>query len=122
VPPEAGAIAYANDLEALAGHPSRIDVVHLGLGEDGHTASLVPGDAVLESDGDVAVTDEYKGTRRMTLTLDTLDRARCRIWLVTGRSKRDVVSQFLARDPTLVASRVNADATVVVLDKDAAGE
>jgi 6-phosphogluconolactonase len=121
MPPEAGAMAYAKDLEAIAGHPSRIDIVHLGLGDDGHTASLVPSDAALESTADVAVTGEYQGTRRMTLTLATLNRARCRIWLVTGRSKRDVVRQFLARDPTLVASRLNTDATIVVLDKDSAG-
>ncbi len=100
------AVAYAARLEAAAGRPAMLDVVHLGLGEDGHTASLVPGDPVLDADADVAATESYQGTRRLTLTLPCLARARHRVWLVTGGAKGDVLSRFLNGDPELPASRL----------------
>jgi 6-phosphogluconolactonase len=120
-PVEAGAAQYCRELAAVAGEPPRIDVVHLGLGEDGHTASLVPGDPALAADLDVALSGPYQGTRRMTLTLPVIDRARTRIWLVTGDAKRDVVRRLLAAEPQLVASRVSREAAVAVLDRAAAG-
>jgi 6-phosphogluconolactonase len=120
-PVEAGAAQYCRELAAVAGEPPRIDVVHLGLGEDGHTASLVPGDPALAADLDVALSGPYQGTRRMTLTLPVIDRARTRIWLVTGDAKRDVVQRLLAAEPQLVASRVSREAAVAVLDRAAAG-
>ena len=82
---DAAARSYQGILEAIGGAPLRFDIVQLGLGVDGHTASLVPGDPVLDSvERDVAVSGEYQGTRRMTLTLAALSRARQRLWLVTG--------------------------------------
>jgi 6-phosphogluconolactonase len=121
VPVESGAAQYCRDLASVAGEPPRLDVVHLGLGADGHTASLVPGDAALDAEADVAISGLYQGTRRMTLTLPIIDRARQVVWLVTGAAKRDVVQRFLAADPHLNASRVRRDAAVLVLDRAAAG-
>ncbi len=118
----AGAAEYCRVLKAIAGDPPRIDVVHLGLGADGHTASLVFDDAALDAHSDVAISGLYQGTQRITLTLHAIDRARCRLWLVTGGAKRDIVRRFLAHDPGLVASRVSREAGIVVLDKDSGGE
>ena len=71
-----------------AGAPPVLDLIHLGLGTDGYTASLVPGDAALSAArADVALTGFYKGTRRMTMTLETINRARCILWVVVGRDK-----------------------------------
>src|SRR6478672_637219 len=85
---EAGARQYAGVLAEIAGSPPVFDLVHLGLGPDGHTASLVPGDPVLEvTDGDVAITGLYQGRRRMTLTYPVLNRSRRILWLVTGSEK-----------------------------------
>jgi len=120
-PLQAGAEQYYTELCAYAGTPPRIDVVHLGVGEDGHTASLVAHDAALEADGDVAITAPYAGVHRMTLTLRALERAKFRVWLITGASKRRIVRRFLDGDPTIVASRVRREADVIVLDSDAAG-
>ncbi len=80
---------YVAALEYAAGLPACFDLVHLGVGDDGHTASLVPGDPVLDVvDRDVAITGTYRGHRRMTLTFPVLDRARRALWLVAGASKR----------------------------------
>lgn len=113
----AGAERYARLLRGLAGSPPAIDLVELGLGEDGHTASLFPGDAVLgASDADVAVTAEHAGHRRMTLTLATLNGARSVLWVVTGAEKREVLGRLLRGDPTLVASRIRRDSARVFAD------
>src|SRR5207247_2092112 len=83
-----------------AGLPEALDLVHLGLGPDGHTASLVPGDAVLDvDDRRVALTaGEYQGRRRMTLTYPALAAARQVLWLITGEAKRDPLARLLAGD------------------------
>lgn len=115
----------ADDLyTAAAGYeyslPDRFDLIHLGLGPDGHTASLVPGDGVLEvSDRAVALTDgEYQGTRRMTLTYPPLNRARKILFLVTGEEKRDALSRLLAGDRTIPAGRVENPDMLTVTDLD----
>ena len=116
------------DLEAAAhdyenGLPERLDLVDLGLGPEGHTASLVAGDPVVEvSDRRVALTGgEYQGHRRMTLTYPALNDARQILWLVTGAEKREPLAKLLAGDPSIPAGRVRNEQTIVVADEAAAG-
>lgn len=117
---EAAAANYQRLLEQHGGHPMRIDLVQLGLGTDGHTASLVPGDPVLElRDRDVALSGEYQGLRRMTLTLPALDRARQRLWLVTGPGKAERLRDLLTGTGDAPAVRIARGDTVVVADDDA---
>lgn len=113
---EAAAAMYAADL------PPALDLVHLGLGPDGHTASLVPGDPVLDvRDRDVAVTGEYQGRRRMTLTYPALDRARKVLWLVTGPDKVEALRRLLAEDTSIPAGRVSSARALILADQAAAG-
>jgi 6-phosphogluconolactonase len=106
---DAAARAYAATLQRVAGTPAVLDLVHLGLGADGHTASLVPGDAALQvTDADVALSSLYQGHRRMTLTYPVLDRARCVLWLATGAEKRAMVTRLRAGDAGIPAGRVRA--------------
>ena len=120
---EAAASRYAADITGLAGSPAIMDLVHLGLGDDGHTASLVPGDPVLRvADRDVAVSAEYRGYRRMTLTFPMIDRARERLWLVTGAGKAPMLARLCAGDQTIPAGRVSAENANVFVDQAAASE
>ncbi len=109
---EAAAASYAKDLGP------KLDLVHLGLGPDGHTASLVPGDPVLDvTDRAVAITaNPYQDRRRMTLTYPALAAARKVLWLVTGDEKRDALAKLVAGDPSIPAGRVEARDSVLVTD------
>jgi len=113
------------DLEgAAAGYgailPDRFDLIHLGLGPDGHTASLVPGDPVLDvTDRLVAVTSGYQGHRRMTLTYPALARADQLLWLVTGSDKKAPLAQLLAGDRSIPAGRVEAARSLILADQSA---
>jgi 6-phosphogluconolactonase len=119
--PVAAARRYGEELRAVTGVPLVCDLVHLGLGADGHTASLVPDDPVLKvQDKDVAVTTgAYQGHRRMTLTLPTLSRARCVVWLVTGASKAAMLERLLRGDRGIPAGRIARGRAVVFADRAA---
>lgn len=120
---DAAAARYDDTLTSVAGSPPVLDLVHLGLGGDGHTASLVPGDPVLDvGDRDVAVTGPYQGRRRMTLTYPALDRARQVLWLVTGGDKAAMLARLCDGDRTIPAGRVGASQAVVFADRGAAAE
>jgi 6-phosphogluconolactonase/glucosamine-6-phosphate isomerase/deaminase len=118
----------SRDLELSAAEyevhvPERLDLVHLGLGPDGHTASLVPGDSVLDvEDRRVAMTDgAYQGHRRMTLTYPALREARKILWLALGEGARQPVARLLAGDKSIPAGRVENDDMVLVADEAAGG-
>jgi 6-phosphogluconolactonase len=118
---EAAAAQYAQTLKAIAGSPPVLDLVHLGLGPDGHTASLVPGDAVLNvNDIDVAITGIYQGRRRMTLTYPIINRSRRILWLVTGKEKAGMLARLQVGDASIPAGRVQADNALILADRGAA--
>jgi 6-phosphogluconolactonase len=118
---EAAAAQYAGTLREIAGSPPIIDLVHLGLGPDGHTASLVPGDPVLDvTSADVALSGPYQGRRRMTLTYPILNRARRILWVVTGCEKAGMVDRLLDGDPSIPAGRVRRDRALLLADYGAA--
>jgi 6-phosphogluconolactonase len=118
---DAAAARYARELAANSGAPPVLDLVHLGLGPDGHTAALVPADRVLDATGEVALTAPYMGHRRMTLTFPVLDRARRVLWLVTGAEKLPMLARLRAADRTIPAGRVNGAHALILADRAAAG-
>jgi 6-phosphogluconolactonase len=116
------------DLDAAADRyaaslPAAFELVQLGMGDDGHTASLVAGDPVFDvADRDVAVTGEYRGLRRMTVTYPVLDRAGLALWMITGRDKAPMVPRMLAGDRSIPAGRVATAEQLVLVDAAAAAE
>jgi 6-phosphogluconolactonase len=119
---EAASRQYGLTLREIAGSPAVLDLAHLGLGPDGHTASLVPGDPVLEvTDADVALTGLYQGRRRMTLTYPMLNRSRRIVWLATGREKAEMLARLYEGDDSIPAGRIRRDQALVLADPEAAG-
>jgi 6-phosphogluconolactonase len=120
---ERAARAYSAELGVIAGEPPVLDLIHLGLGPDGHTASLVPGDPALNvTDSDVTLAGPYQGRLRMTLTFPVIDRARRVLWVVTGADKSTMLGRLLDGDRTIPAGRVRSDRALVLADRAALGE
>jgi 6-phosphogluconolactonase len=120
---EDAAMRYALTLQKIGGTPPVLDLVHLGLGPDGHTASLVPGDPVVDvTNSDVATTGIYQGRRRMTLTYSILNRSRRLLWLVTGSEKAEMLRRLRTGDQSIPAGRVCQDQALVLTDRAAAGQ
>ena len=118
---QAAVARYAASLQEVAGSPPVLDLVHLGLGPDGHTASLVPGDRVLEvTEADVALTGVYQGRRRMTLTYPMINRSRRILWLVTGSEKVEMLGRLRKGDASIPAGRIRQDQAIVFADQAAA--
>jgi 6-phosphogluconolactonase len=119
----AAAMRYSATLREVAGTPPVLDLAHLGLGTDGHTASLVPGDPVLNvNDIDVAVTGIYQKRQRMTLTFPMLNRSRRILWLVTGSEKAGMLVRLCDGDVTIPAGRILRDHALVIADRAAAAQ
>jgi 6-phosphogluconolactonase len=117
----AAADQYASTLRKILDSPPVLDLAHLGLGPDGHTASLVPGDAALDAtDQDVALTALYAGRRRMTLTFPALNRARRVLWVVTGNEKVQMLRRLLDGDASIPAGRVHRERALLLADRAAA--
>lgn len=111
--PDAAASRYAGTLRRILGRHGVLDLVHLGLGADGHTASLLPGDPALGSATDVIVSRSYHGARRLCLSLRVISAARQRLWLVTGTGKDRALQGLLDGDTALPAGRVNSRNSVL---------
>ena len=120
---DAAAKEYSSTLRRIAGSPPVLDLVHLGLGPDGHTASLVPGDPVVNvNDTDVAMTGIYQGRRRMTLTYPTINRSRQILWVVTGKEKVRALDRLLDGDESIPAGRIRREGARIIADRAAQGE
>ena len=113
---------YTATLESLCGSPAQIDLVHLGLGGDGHTASLIPGDPVCNvHDAEVALTGIYQNRRRMTLTYPIINRSRRILWVVTGAEKKPMVPRVISGDPTIPGGPIAQQNAILLADSEATG-
>jgi len=106
--------SYASQLKTAAGNPLHLDIIHLGLGNDGHTASLPPGDDVLNSNRLVDICADFNGYRRITLTYPVLNQARSIVWLVTGIDKKSMLERLLIGDTKIPAGMINQERAILV--------
>jgi 6-phosphogluconolactonase len=121
--PERACLDYSGLLNSLCGAPPVLDLVHLGLGPDGHTASLIPGDSVCQVlDSEISMTGVYQNRRRMTLTYPVINRARAILWVVTGGEKAPMVPRLLAGDPEIPAGPIAQQNATLLLDAPAAAK
>ena len=119
--PAEGAKEYEQTLQEFCGNPPVLDMAHLGLGPDGHTASLIPGDPVLGVvDRDVALTGVYQDRNRMTLTYPMINRSRKILWLATGAAKVPMIVRLKAADPTIPGGRISQEQALLLTDTAAA--
>jgi len=119
---DAAARRYERTLVNALGFPPVLDLVHLGIGADGHTASLIPGAASLASasPSEVMVSDIYQGSRRMTLTYPILNRARMILWLIIGEDKAPMLPRLIAGDTSIPAGCIEQDRAILIADRSAA--
>lgn len=112
---------YADHIRRIT-ETGKLDLVHLGIGTDGHTASLIPGDSVLEThDREVALTDNpYQGRKRMTLTYPIINRAEKILWVVTGEEKAEMLSRLLHQDQTIPAGKIAQQQAILLTEESAA--
>ncbi len=111
---------YEEQMDEVTGTPVVFDLIQLGMGSDGHTASLIPDDPILDvDDRDVAMSEEYQGRIRMSLTWPVLDRAKELLWVIGGESKRPAVQLFLDNDPRIPATLPTQARATVLLDEAA---
>jgi len=119
--PASAAQRYGETMDRLAGTPVVFDLIQLGMGGDGHTASLIPNDPILGvEDRDVAISEKYQGRLRMSLTWPVLDRAKELLWVIGGESKQDAVRLFLDGDVSIPATLPTQARATVLLDQAAA--
>jgi len=118
---ESAAESYAQQLIKLCGNPPKLDLIHLGLGEDGHTASLLPDDPARNSQELVTITKEYQGLQRMTMTYPVINAAQQRLWIVTGANKQSMLERLYQGDDSIPAGLVERTNAIILADQNAAG-
>ncbi len=111
---------YAQELNELCGNPPVLDLIHLGLGDDGHTASLLPTDPALRSCESITISKKYQGLHRMTMTYPVINAARLRLWIVTGKNKRVILERLYSGDKRIPAGLVERNNAIILADEDAA--